>query len=70
MIWTHDAALQTYSATEGVYHSRVWRHLNDTWIAMVFLGATTTTQEDFPTAEEAMAWCEERIAERRAGEHD
>ena len=70
MTWSYDAKQRVYSVTEGVYHSRVWRHLNDTWIAMVFLGTTTTTQEDFPTAEEAIAWCEEHIAEHQAGEHD
>ena len=62
MRWTYNPTQHVYSATAGLYHCRVWRHLNDTWIAMVIHQTTTTVQEDFPTPADAQAWCELQMA--------
>ena len=62
--WTYGASQHAFIAVEGASRCRVWRERAGTWSALV-IHAATATQEAFPTAERAMTWCEQRVAERK-----
>ncbi len=64
--WTEEPGGEAYTLVSGNIRGRVWRRFG-TWEAIVWQHGGFHSAGDFTTAEEAKAWCEERIAERSAG---
>ncbi len=65
--WTEAPAGWAYTLIKSGVRGRVW-HRSGKWEAIVSDHGGFRSSGDFTTAEEAKAWCEERIAERSADE--
>ncbi len=63
--WTDEPAGLASTLINSGIRGRVWRR-SGTWEAFVWQHGGYLSAGDFRTAEEAKAWCEERIAERSA----
>ncbi len=64
--WTQEPPGWAYTLINSGIRGRVWHRMGK-WEAIVSEHGGYLSAGDFRTAEEAKAWCEERIAERRAG---
>ena len=64
--WTREASDWAYTLVSDSIRARVWRGIGN-WEAIVSEHGGAFSAGDFRTAEEAKAWCEERIAEQRVG---
>ncbi len=63
MKWEHDATNDAYTLAKGDSRCQVWRMLG-AWQAIISCRGEATTCYNFPTAEDACAWCEQQIAEK------
>ncbi len=66
MNWQHDATDDAYMLSSDDIRCRVWR-TRGSWQAIVSQRGDATAAYNFPTAEEACAWCERLVVEGRAG---
>ena len=64
--WVHDPADNAYTLIQGDIRCRVW-HTRDSWNAILSHRGDATAAYSFNTAEEAQAWCERLVTERKAG---
>ncbi len=64
--WTHDPTDDAYTLISGDIRCRVWRALGS-WQAIVSQHGDATAAYNFLTVEEACAWCERLVTERRTG---
>ena len=65
MDWHDDPGGQAATLIEGDARGRVWRTAADTWAALLSIRGDATAAYSFATREEAQAWCEAQVAERR-----
>ena len=65
MDWHEDAADQAATLIQGDVRCRVWRTTAATWAALISVHGDATAAYSFPTRQEAQAWCEAQLAERR-----
>ncbi len=63
MDWKHDAANNAYTLTKEDTRCRVWRMLG-AWQAIVSYRGEAMTGYNFTTAEAAVEWCEQQLAEK------
>ncbi len=66
MEWVHDPADQAATLIQGDTRCRVWyTPTTESWAALISVQGDATAAYSFPTPEEAKAWCEAQLAERR-----
>ncbi len=65
MEWVQDPVDQAATLIQGEVRCRVWRTAGGTWAALISVRGDATAAYSFPTREQAQAWCEAQIAERR-----
>ena len=61
MAWIFRPLQGAYITSLGTHRCRVWREHAGTWSAMVSREGAATTHDSFPTAEAAMAWCDDYV---------
>jgi hypothetical protein len=66
MDWRHDATNDTYTLTVGNIRCFVWRSRGRRWNANVSQHGVVHSVYKLRTAEDAKAWCEAQIAQRKA----
>ena len=66
MIWTYSEHQDASIAAAGAYRCRVYRERSGTWTAIVIYREAATEQAGFPSAERAMAWCEDYVRQASA----
>ena len=64
--WQHDPTDDAYTLISDDVRCRVWRTLS-TWQAIVSRRGDATAAYNFKTVQDACAWCERLMAERKAG---
>ncbi len=69
MEWTSDNDGQTYEATVGLCHAKVWQTVGDGWTASVSHGGSTIGSHPFSTLAAAQAWAEARMADVMSHEY-
>ena len=67
--WTREPGGLAYTLVSDGIRARVWRSKGK-WEAIISQRGGALSGGDFRTVEEAKAWCEERLAERKAREDD
>ena len=60
--WQHDG--HAYTLVSGDFRCRVWRSMG-TWQAIVSRRGDEAVAYQFDTLDEAKAWCEKLLTERR-----
>ncbi len=61
--WESDPNGEAYTLVRDDIRGRVWRR-KEAWEAVISQHGGFLSAGDFRTADEAQAWCEERITER------
>ncbi len=67
MDWRRDGTKELYLLDSPTFHCQVYHASTGSWLAMVRYGEQRRTKEDFPTAEAARQWCEQRVLLGKAG---
>ncbi len=65
MEWGYDAVEQAATLIAGDVRCRVWRTAADRWAALISLHGDATAAYSCATRQEAQAWCEQQLMERR-----
>ena len=66
MDWVHDPRDAAYTLIQADARCRVWyTPTAASWAALISVHGDATAAYSFPTREEAQAWCEAQLAERR-----
>ncbi len=66
MHWHDDPTAQAATLIQGAARCRVWYTLAAArWAALISIHGDATAAYSFVTREEAQAWCETQLAERR-----
>ena len=66
MHWHDDPTGQAATLIQGAARCRVWYTLAAArWAALISIHGDATAAYSFPTREEAQAWCEHQLTERR-----
>ena len=63
--WGYDAVEQAATLIAGDGRCRVWRTAADTWAALISLHGDATAAYSSAPRQEAQAWCEQQLTERR-----
>ncbi len=65
MEWVHDPAEQAATLIQGEVRCRVWQTASGSWATLISVHGDATAAYSFATREQAQAWCEAQLAERR-----
>jgi hypothetical protein len=65
MPWEYDARTQVYRLVSGSYRCTVRRMTGGQWLAVISWQGQGADAYSFDTPDEAQAWCEAQLAERR-----